>query len=82
MTNEGRTTAIGGGRAALPVGLLVAVLLPLLLMPLAAVFIFAFRGGLPSFAKALAAPEAFSERWPLTSSRVIAFRGGTRSASS
>ncbi|HEV2065029.1 MAG TPA: sulfate ABC transporter permease subunit [Thermoanaerobaculia bacterium] len=66
MTDEGRTTAIGGGRTALPVGLLVAVLLPLLLMPLAAVFIFAFRGGVPAFAKALAAPEAvFALRFSL-----------------
>jgi sulfate transport system permease protein len=66
MTDEGRPTAIGGGRAALPVGLLVAVLLPLLLMPLAAVFIFAFRGGVPAFAKALRAPEAiFALRFSL-----------------
>jgi sulfate transport system permease protein len=66
MTTEGRTTAIGGGRAALPVGLLVAVLLPLLLMPLAAVFIFAFRGGVPAFVRALAAPEAvFALRFSL-----------------
>lgn len=66
MTDEHRTTAIGGGRAALPVGLLVAVLLPLLLMPLAAVFIFALRGGVPAFAKALVAPEAiFALRFSL-----------------
>jgi sulfate/thiosulfate transport system permease protein len=66
MTDEGRATPIGGGRAALPVGLLVAVLLPLLLMPLAAVFIFAFRGGVPAFLKALAAPEAvFALRFSL-----------------
>lgn len=66
MTDEGRATPIGGGRAALPVGLLVAVLLPLLLMPLAAVFIFAFRGGVPAFAKALRAPEAvFALRFSL-----------------
>ena len=66
MTDEGRATPIGGGRAALPVGLLVAVLLPLLLMPLAAVFIFALRGGVPAFAKALRAPEAvFALRFSL-----------------
>ncbi len=66
MTDEGRTIAIGVGRTALPVGLLVAVLLPLLLMPLAAVFIFAFRGGVPAFAKALVAPEAvFALRFSL-----------------
>jgi hypothetical protein len=32
-------------RGALPVTLLILVLLPLLLMPLAAIFVFAFRGG-------------------------------------
>ena len=41
------------GRAALPVGILLLVLLPLLLMPLAAVFVFAFRGGAAAFLKAL-----------------------------
>lgn len=77
MTDEGRATPIGGGRAALPVGLLVAVLLPLLLMPLAAVFIFAFRGGVPAFVKALAAPEAvFALRFSL----LVAFSTATVNA--
>lgn len=66
MTKGERVTAVGGGRAILPVGLLVAVLLPLLLMPLAAVFIFAFRGGLRAFIEALAAREAvFALRFSL-----------------
>ncbi len=42
----------------LPVGLLVLVLLPLLLMPLAAIFVFAFRGGFTSFLNALSSPDA------------------------
>ena len=54
------------GRAAVPVGLLVAVLLPLLLMPLAAVFVFAFRGGTKAFLAALTAREAvFALRFSL-----------------
>lgn len=66
MTRNGRATAVGGGRAVIPVGLLVAVLLPLLLMPLAAVFIFAFRGGPGAFFAALAAREAvFALRFSL-----------------
>jgi sulfate transport system permease protein len=42
----------------LPVGLLLLVLLPLLLMPLAAVFVFAFRGGPDGFRDALLTSEA------------------------
>ena len=65
MTDETRPSAIGG-RAAIPAGLLVAVLLPLLLLPLAAVFAFAFRGGVLAFASALRAPEAvFALRFSL-----------------
>jgi len=36
-------------RAAVPAGILVLVLLPLVLLPLGAVFVFAFRGGFPAF---------------------------------
>ncbi len=57
-------------RAALPVGILLLVLLPLLLMPLAAVFIFALRGGLPAFAAALSAVDA---QFALRFSLLIAF---------
>jgi len=57
VTNETRPGAIGG-RAAIPAALLVAVLLPLLLLPLAAVFAFAFQGGVSAFVSALRAPEA------------------------
>ncbi len=48
----------GGARHAVivPIGLLVLVLLPLLLMPLAAIFVFAFRGGLTAFLAALSRP--------------------------
>ncbi len=49
-----------------PVGLLVLVLLPLLLMPLAAIFIFAFEGGLSTFITALSSPDAvFALRFSL-----------------
>jgi len=66
VTLPARENAVGGGRAVLPVSLLVAVLLPLLLMPLAAVFIFAFRGGPRAFWIALSAREAvFALRFSL-----------------
>ncbi|HEY7113919.1 MAG TPA: ABC transporter permease subunit [Thermoanaerobaculia bacterium] len=67
------TVPVAGPRAVrplVPVTLLLAVLLPLILMPLAAVFVFAFRGGLPAFGKALASPEA---RFALRFSLLIAF---------
>lgn len=52
--------------AFLPVGILVLVLLPLLLLPLSAVFIFAFQGGLQGFAAALMTTDAqFSLRFSL-----------------
>jgi len=41
-----------------PVGLLIVLLLPLLLMPLSAVFVFAFKGGLAAFRQALWTPES------------------------
>jgi sulfate transport system permease protein len=41
-----------------PVSILVLVLFPLLLMPLGAVFVFAFRGGLRAFLDAIRSPEA------------------------
>src|SRR5499427_8384486 len=66
MTREAGRGATSGGRAAVPVGLLVAVLLPLLLMPLAAVFIFAFKGGTKAFVAALVTREAvFALRFSL-----------------
>ena len=66
MTDERRLRAIGGGRAAVPAALLVAVLLPLLLMPLAAVFVFAFQGGPAAFVSALRTREAvFAMRFSL-----------------
>lgn len=52
--------------AAVPVGFLLLVLLPLILMPLAAVFVFAFRGGVGEFLEALEAREAlFAMRFSL-----------------
>jgi sulfate ABC transporter permease subunit len=54
----------------IPVGLLVFVLLPLLLLPLAAVFIFAFRGGPGAFLEALKMRDA---QFALRFSLLIAF---------
>ena len=52
--------------ALVPVGFLLLVLLPLILMPLAAVFVFAFRGGIGEFLAALRAREAlFAMRFSL-----------------
>jgi sulfate ABC transporter permease subunit len=54
----------------LPLSILLLVLLPLLLMPLAAIFIFAGREGLDSFVAALNNPDA---RFALRFSLLIAF---------
>ena len=56
--------------AVIPAGMLLLVLLPLLLLPLAAVFIFAFRGGLGAFLQALATRDA---QFALRFSLLIAF---------
>lgn len=53
-----------------PVSALLLVLLPLLLMPLAAVFVFAFRGGVEGLIAALQIPEA---QFALRFSLLIAF---------
>lgn len=45
-------------KAALPVGILLAVLLPLLLLPLSAIFLFAGRGGWEPFWEAITSPDA------------------------
>lgn len=45
-------------RGTIPAAVLVLVLLPLMLMPLGAVFAFAFRGGLGAFWKVLRSPDA------------------------
>ncbi|MFN8498995.1 MAG: sulfate ABC transporter permease subunit [Anaerolineae bacterium] len=50
-----------------PVGLLILVLTPLLFMPLAAVYIFAFRGGWTAFWVSLSTPDAqFALRFSFT----------------
>lgn len=54
----------------LPVWLLLAVLLPLLLMPLAAIFVFAASSGLSGFLAALSSPDA---QFALRFSLLIAF---------
>jgi sulfate/thiosulfate transport system permease protein len=70
MTGPETMTARGHESPGLPAGLLVLVLLPLLLLPLAAVFVFAFRGGLRAFAAALMTPDA---QFALRFSVVMAF---------
>jgi sulfate/thiosulfate transport system permease protein len=57
-------------RPLVPVSLVLLVLLPLILMPLAAVFVFAFRGGPSAFVKALASSDA---QFALRFSLLIAF---------
>jgi sulfate/thiosulfate transport system permease protein len=59
-----------GTAARLPVALLLAVLLPLLLMPLASIFVFAGRDGLRGFLNTLAQPDA---QFSLRFSVLIAF---------
>src|SRR5688572_20032998 len=61
---------VGRPSALVPAGLLVLVLFPLLLMPLAAIFVFAFRGGWGEFWKALGASDA---QFALRFSMLIAF---------
>jgi sulfate ABC transporter permease subunit len=57
-------------RAFLPLTLLLLVLLPLLLMPLAAIYVFAARGGLDGFLGALREPDA---QFALRFSVLVAF---------
>jgi sulfate ABC transporter permease subunit len=64
MNTERKTGAL------LPVGLLLLGLLPLLLMPLAAVFVFALRDGWGAFWDALSSPDA---QFALRFSLLIAF---------
>src|SRR5947207_1356748 len=53
-------------RGTLPAGLLVLVLLPLMLMPLGAVFVFAFRGGFGAFWEVIRSEDAqFALRFSL-----------------
>jgi len=60
-------------RAAVPAGLVILFLLPLILMPLAAVFAFAFRGGPRAFWVALSSAEAqFALRFSLVIALVTA----------
>jgi sulfate/thiosulfate transport system permease protein len=61
---------MGRPSAVLPVSLLLAVLLPLLLMPLGAIFVFATRTGLEGFIAALLRPDA---QFALRFSILIAF---------
>jgi sulfate ABC transporter permease subunit len=66
MSRSGLITKRSLESPIIPVAMLLLVLLPLLLLPLAAVFIFAFRGGPGAFLIALKAPDAqFALRFSL-----------------
>lgn len=67
---SGRAIRIRNPGAFAPITLLVLVLLPLLLMPLAAVFVFAFQGGPDAFREALSTRES---QFALRFSLLIAF---------
>jgi sulfate transport system permease protein len=69
-TRTGSATRPRRRAAVLPVAVLLAVLFPLLLMPLAAVYIFAGRGGVDQFVRALSTPDA---QFALRFSILIAF---------
>jgi sulfate transport system permease protein len=56
--------------AVIPVGFLILFLLPLLILPLGAIFFFAFKGGTAAFIAALSTPEA---QFALRFSFLIAF---------
>jgi ABC-type sulfate transport system, permease component len=64
-------------RGAFPVGILLAVLLPLILMPLASIYVFAARSGWQGFVNALASPEAqFALRFSLLIALLTALING------
>ncbi len=64
-------------RGAFPVGILLAVLLPLILMPLASIYVFAARSGWRGFVDALASPEAqFALRFSLLIALLTALING------
>ena len=73
MALEAQAAPVGarrGSAAVVPVSILILVLLPLLLMPLAAIFVFAFRGGVGAFLTALQNSDA---QFALRFSLLIAF---------
>ena len=74
LAAAGEMGASGGAQkrpaALVPVSILLLVLLPLLLMPLAAIYIFALRGGVGVFVAALQSPDA---QFALRFSLLIAF---------
>jgi len=70
-------TGIQRRRAAVPAALVMLFLVPLILLPLAAVFVFAFRGGVAAFWRALGTPEA---QFALRFSLLIAFASGAINA--
>jgi ABC-type sulfate transport system permease component len=77
MNGAGSVTTRRHASPVIPVGMLVLVLLPLILLPLSAVFIFAFRGGPGAFVDALKTPDA---QFALRFSLLIAFATATVNA--
>ncbi len=66
MRSRNYAASAAQSKTVLPVALLVFVLTPLLLLPIAAVFVYAFRSGLEGFLKSLATPDAqFAFRFSL-----------------
>lgn len=55
---EGAARRPSRRKMALPVGILLLVLLPLILMPLSAIYVFAGRGGLGEFIRIISTPDA------------------------
>ncbi|MCG3142420.1 MAG: hypothetical protein HDKAJFGB_03888 [Anaerolineae bacterium] len=64
-------------RGLFPVGILLAVMLPLILMPLASIYVFAARSGLEGFINAITSPEAqFALRFSLLIALLTAIING------
>lgn len=70
MSEQSIPTRRGSNPAMVPVAILLGVLLPLILMPLAAIYIFAVQGGLDNFWQALSQSDA---QFALRFSLLIAF---------
>lgn len=77
MSDRGGPGAIGRRSGRWPVGLLVLVLLPIILMPLGAIAVFALRGGLAGFVTALLTADA---QFALRFSLLVAFATATINA--
>jgi len=77
MSDSRGSGAVGRRSGRWPVGLLVLVLLPIILMPLGAIAVFALRGGLAGFVSALLTADA---QFALRFSLLVAFATATINA--